>query len=221
MVRIRAEAMTSKVRDRQKAILRAAADAFRERGFRESSMRGIAAKLGMTVGNLYYYFGSKQELLAYCQDATLCRLQAMADWAGALPHRAADRLFLLIVGHVVCLNEAIPGSLAHLAIESLEEPERSRFIARRDRYERALRDVVREGVDAGDFVPTDPKIAVLTILGALNASVLWFRSDGLESAHELGRRMGEHLVRGLLRSITDWRSPTFALPAFDEAALHD
>ena len=50
---------------RRREILAAASRLFRERGLHDAGMREIAAALGMTAGNLYYYFGSKQELLAY------------------------------------------------------------------------------------------------------------------------------------------------------------
>ena len=44
-------------------ILDAAKDEFLEKGFKESSMRRIAQKSKMTVGNLYRYFKNKEDLL--------------------------------------------------------------------------------------------------------------------------------------------------------------
>ena len=44
-------------------ILDAAKDEFMEKGFKESSMRRIAQKSRMTVGNLYRYFKNKEDLL--------------------------------------------------------------------------------------------------------------------------------------------------------------
>jgi AcrR family transcriptional regulator len=35
---------------------------FKDKGFRKSSMRGIAKRAGITAGNLYRYFGSKEDL---------------------------------------------------------------------------------------------------------------------------------------------------------------
>ncbi|MBQ7246063.1 MAG: helix-turn-helix transcriptional regulator [Firmicutes bacterium] len=45
-------------------ILDAAKDEFMENGFKESSMRRIAQKSKMTVGNLYRYFKNKEDILA-------------------------------------------------------------------------------------------------------------------------------------------------------------
>ena len=50
------------VRDK---ILRSAREEFQEHGFEKSSMRSIAQKSKMTVGNLYRYFKSKEELNEY------------------------------------------------------------------------------------------------------------------------------------------------------------
>lgn len=202
MVRIRAwgahSADTDRVRSRKRAILRAAGEAFRARGYHATSMRELATACGMAVGNLYYYFPSKTALLAFCQLETTTRLLAMARTAairGLPPH---ERLRWLIVGHVHCVHESIPGALAHLALDPLPEPERSRCVRRRDRYERSLRDVVAEGVADGHFRAVDARVAAWTILGALNSTVTWFRRGGARSAKELGASMADVLVTGLL-----------------------
>ncbi|OGO78151.1 MAG: hypothetical protein A2Y23_12250 [Clostridiales bacterium GWB2_37_7] len=46
----------------RKAIHQAALAEFYEKGFKEASMRSIAERGGMTVGNLYRYFESKEDL---------------------------------------------------------------------------------------------------------------------------------------------------------------
>src|SRR5215470_533647 len=50
---------------------------FRERGYTETTMRAIAAEAGVSVGNAYYYFDSKEHLVQQFYE----RLQA--------EHRAA------------------------------------------------------------------------------------------------------------------------------------
>ena len=46
----------------RKAILDAAKEEFLEYGFKDASMRRIAAKANMTVGNLYRYFKNKESI---------------------------------------------------------------------------------------------------------------------------------------------------------------
>jgi AcrR family transcriptional regulator len=44
-------------------ILETALELFRERGYEETTMRAIAEKAGVAVGNAYYYFKSKEHLI--------------------------------------------------------------------------------------------------------------------------------------------------------------
>jgi AcrR family transcriptional regulator len=46
----------------RKNIHQSALAEFKDKGFRKSSMRGIAKRAGITAGNLYRYFGSKEDL---------------------------------------------------------------------------------------------------------------------------------------------------------------
>ena len=50
--------------DQTKAlILETALEMFRERGYDETTMRAVAQKAGVSLGNAYYYFGSKEHLI--------------------------------------------------------------------------------------------------------------------------------------------------------------
>src|SRR3954449_10171222 len=173
-----------KVLEKKREILDAASRVFRRRGLQSTGMRDIAAELGMAVGNLYYYFKDKEELLAFIQESTLEGLLALAAQVrkSRLPPDA--RLRLLIEGHVVLLNEEIPGSLAHLEVEALREPWRRKIQDQRDEYERTFREILEEGMAAGVFRQTDPKVGAMAILGALNWTVKWFRPDGGKTALE-------------------------------------
>ena len=52
------------------AILDSAMRLFRERGYEETTMRAIATEAGVSVGNAYYYFASKEHLIqAFYDDA--------------------------------------------------------------------------------------------------------------------------------------------------------
>jgi AcrR family transcriptional regulator len=187
-----------KVLEKKREILDAASRVFRRRGLQSTGMRDIAAELGMAVGNLYYYFKDKEELLAFVQESTLEGLLALAAQVRKSRLPPDGRLRLLIEGHVVLLNEEIPGSLAHLEVEALREPWRRKIQDQRDEYERTFREILEEGMAAGLFRQTDPKVSALAILGAVNWTVKWFRPDGGKTAREIGRECAELLVRGVM-----------------------
>jgi AcrR family transcriptional regulator len=190
-----------KILGKKREILAAASRVFREKGLHAAGMRDIAAELGMAVGNLYYYFKDKEELLAFVQESALSGLLDLAARVRALDLRADQKLWLLLEEHVVRLNdpeEGTPGSLAHLEVEALGERRRTAVLAQRDEYERAVRRLVEEGMDLEVFRPLDAKVAALALLGAVNWTVKWFRPGGGKSAREIGREAAGLLVRGLL-----------------------
>lgn len=160
-------------------------------------MREIAAEIGMHVGNLYYYFENKGELLAYCQEETLAELLALAEEVSALELPADEKLRRLISGHVVRLNETIPGSLAHLEIEAVDDQRRAGIVAKRDAYELAWRRVIELGIEDGTLAPVDSKVAAMSLLGSVNWTVKWFQAGGRRSAGEIGEDFADMLVGGL------------------------
>ena len=52
-------------------ILRTAADLFRERGYRASTLDDIARRLAMSKASLYAYFRAKEEMLAAISRETI------------------------------------------------------------------------------------------------------------------------------------------------------
>lgn len=64
--------------DLRKAILRAARTAFLRGGFESVSMRGLAAKMGCSHGNIYLHFKNKQQLFDCLVE------ESFAQLAGAL-----------------------------------------------------------------------------------------------------------------------------------------
>src|SRR5687767_6574570 len=192
-----AAAEQPRARERRREILRAAARLFREQGLAATGMREIAAASGMAVGNLYYYFRDKGELLAFCQEDALDGLLALAEEVRALPDPPDRKLHRLMVGHVALLHESTPGSIAHLEVSDLPAEARARVLARRDAYEGVYRELLREGQASGAFRSLDVRVAAATILGALNWTAQWYRPGGGKDARRLGEEMADQLLRGV------------------------
>jgi len=185
-------------RDRQRdAILRAAARLFRERGFADTGMRDIAAAADLSAANLYHYFDGKHDLLFYCQDRALDRMIAATVTARREAASAADRLRIVCTAHLQTLLDEIEGATAHLQIDSLPPALRDEIVKKRDRYERALRRLIADGIAAGELVDSDPAIIARAMLGAMNWTVTWFRPDGADTAAAVGEIISRFLVRGV------------------------
>jgi AcrR family transcriptional regulator len=74
------EAVTveSKSTHTRSSIIDAALTLFRERGYDATTMRAIAAEAGVSVGNAYYYFRSKEQLVQGFYDRAQVDHQAVA-----------------------------------------------------------------------------------------------------------------------------------------------
>jgi AcrR family transcriptional regulator len=181
-------------------ILKAAARAFRERGFPAAGMRDIASAADLSPGNLYHYFRGKDEILFFCQDRTLGRLLAALATARRgrqpLPARLAD----LAKAHVLCLVDEVEGSAAHIEVDALPTRLRSQIVAKRDRYERGVRALVAAGMRQGALRSTDSTIATRAFLGALNWTAYWYRPDGPHSAQHVAAVVADVAVSGLLNT---------------------
>ncbi len=182
---------------RRTAILEAAAGVFRERGLAATGMRDIAVAAELSPGNLYYYFKNKAELLYFCQLQALERMLGAAVEFAAGPQPAAVRLKRVIVAHLEITLNAVDGAAAHTEIQELPAELRRRIVARRDRYEHAIRRIIQSGIKRGEFRACDSVLVTRAILGALNWTTRWFRPDGRQSYTEVAECFADYLVGGL------------------------
>jgi AcrR family transcriptional regulator len=160
-------------------------------------MRDIAAAAALSPANLYNYFAGKHEILYFCQDNSLDRMIAALDKARRMRASAASKLRLVIASHLRCVLDEVEGSAAHL-LTALPSRQQRHLLAKRDRYEQGLRNLIARGVRSGEFVPCDPALAARAILGALNWSVQWFSPEGPLTAAEIADGFADYLIRGLL-----------------------
>jgi AcrR family transcriptional regulator len=183
--------------ERRLAILRAAGRVFRRRGYAETGMREIAAEAALSPANLYHYFKGKHELLFFCQDRALDQMLEELRKADRSGESVTGRLRAAIQAHTTCLLDEVEGASAHLEVESLPPALRARIVAKRDRYEKALRRLVSGGVRSGELAPCDPRLVTRAMLGAINWTARWFRSDGPQTAEQVAEALADYLVRGL------------------------
>lgn len=162
-------------------------------------MRDIAAGADLSVANLYHHFSGKDEILFFCQDRSLDLMLASVAAARRRRAGAADQLRHVLRAHAATLLDEVEGAVAHVATDALPDPLRRQIVAKRDRYERALRALVSAGMARGEFVRVDVRLITRAMLGAVNWTATWFRADGERSAGAVAEAMAEYLVRGVSR----------------------
>jgi TetR/AcrR family transcriptional regulator len=188
-----------RTRRRRVEILRSAASAFRRRGYHGASTGEIARALRMTKGSLYYYFKNKEEILFFCHDYSLdvlLELLGRVQTGGGSP---PDKLRALVEAFVHHILDDLRGTALTLEFAALSPPLLRRVIAKRDRFDRGVRQVLQEGIDAGLFARGDAKLLTFAVLGAVNWIPRWFNPRGRASSEEIGRVFAEYLVAGLRR----------------------
>jgi AcrR family transcriptional regulator len=184
---------------RRAEILRSAVAAFRRRGYHGASVDEIAGTLGMTKGNLYYYFKNKEEILFFCHDWSLDilldRLREVQKEGGP-PDRKLRRL---VVAFVHMIIDELHGTALTLDLQALSPAHLKRVIGKRDRFDRGLRRLIEEGIASGAFAPGDPKLLTFAVLGAANWITRWYDPRGPASSDEIGNAFADFLMRGLQR----------------------
>ena len=182
---------------RRLEILRAAGREFRTHGFAETGMRDIAEAAALSPANLYNYFRGKHDLLFFCQDNALDHLLAALEEARRKRTSAAAKLRLVISSHLRCLLDEVEGSAAHLVTTDLTSTQQRYLLAKRDRYEKGVRNLIASGIRTGEFLSGDPALATRALMGALNWSVQWFSPDGPMTTEQIAEGFADYLIRGL------------------------
>ncbi|WP_425044000.1 TetR/AcrR family transcriptional regulator [Primorskyibacter sp. S87] len=158
---------------------------FAQHGFAAVSMRQIAKEVGVQAGALYNYIPDKQSLLFHLMEAHMEEL--LATWrAEELPDSPLERLRKFVGFHIrFHLGRPDEVFIAYMELRNLS-PENFRTIeALRKQYEDALEDILRRGVEAGQFAVPDTKIATLAVIAMLNGVNTWYRSGGRLSLDEV------------------------------------
>src|ERR1051325_4397874 len=159
-------------RERRRAeILRVALRAFRERGYHATTLDSIAEQLGVGKTALYHYFPDKQAILLACHRESLADLERIVAQARRLD-TARERLRYVIMEHVRVMTEAFGASPLAFEVGALSAERQAEIVDGRDRYERALRDIIEQGMKLGTFRRADSKVTAFAILGALNGIAL-------------------------------------------------
>lgn len=196
MVQIRAETRSDA---RRAEILKKASEMFGRKGFHGAGMREIARALGLAPGALYYYFPSKDDLLAACQMLALEKLLASGREVAAADAPPAEKIRRLVAGHLEHVLRTLGGGLAHVEFGGLPPDRLAEVVEKRDEYERIVRGLIAEGVRAGAFRKVDVKLAALALLGALNWAVVWWRPDGEWTVEAVAASVADLILGGLTR----------------------
>ena len=194
--------MSIEAPSRRRAIEDVASGLFRERGYAATSVRDIARALDIQGASLYAHVTSKEDVLWAIVERSASAFEKAGDRALArgagVPADATARLGALVRAHVgvIVADPELASVFVH-EWRHLSGKRRDAILARRDAYERRFRQVIRRGIAARDFAPTDPPLAAAFLLTALNGIAGWYRPAGRLAADRIADQYADLAVRAL------------------------
>ena len=170
-------------------ILQGAAAVFARRGYAQTTIEDIADEVGLNRATLYYYVGTKEELLVALLDGPIETLRIRLEEVAGRPLPAPDKLVAALREYSRTMAElpALFIFLSENVHRAMTGPEADRIRANADRYGRVLAQIIAGGAANGEFrSDIDAQTVVLGILGMFNWMHRWFDPHGRKSLTDFG-----------------------------------
>jgi AcrR family transcriptional regulator len=147
-----------------------------ESGYRHASFAAIARQGGLSSTRLIsYHFDDRDDLMRAVAHDIVERLARHVGERGRSARRAADALEAVVRAHVDFVDTHRPDMVALTALFGAGALHLSAEHA--GGGERGLTELLRAGIDAGEFRPVDPGVAALVVQRALEGVSLRLHTD--------------------------------------------
>lgn len=160
-------------------LLHEAAKLFRDKGYERTTVRDLAAAVGIQSGSLFHHFRTKEEILKAVMVETIRLNTALMQAAVDATSTHRDKLQALIRAELESINGQTGEAMAVLVFEwrSLSEESQAYVLELRDIYEQLWLDVL-ETLRQDGVLAADPFVVRRMLTGALSWTVTWYRPDG-------------------------------------------
>jgi AcrR family transcriptional regulator len=187
------------------AITAAACEAFAERGYHVASIRDIASRAGLSLSALYYWYASKQELLAaVLQSSTNDYFQTCDEALRDTGDDPAEQLRAIVRATVdYRVRRRVESDIAALEWRNLEQQHAGRLDHLREAATVQWAEIIEEGVRRRAFRCEHPADARRSIQAACNAIAQWYDPAGDVSPGELA-----DCYVAIAMRIVDWHPAT-------------
>lgn len=159
-------------------LLREAARLFRDKGYERTTVRDLAAAVGIQSGSLFHHFRTKEEILKAVMVEAIRLNTAIMRAAVSVANSNRDKLRALVSAELESINGQTGEAMAVLVYEwrSLSESSQEEVLKLRDIYESLWLEVLRALKDEGALV-ADPFVVRRMLTGALSWTVTWYRPE--------------------------------------------
>jgi AcrR family transcriptional regulator/transcriptional regulator with XRE-family HTH domain len=170
-------------------VLRAALAEFLGIGYHGATVRGIAARCGLSVSGIYHYYASKQQMLVTILDLTMTELLMRARAARAEGRDPVER-FSLLIEHLALFHthRRELGSVGASEMRSLDAVNRIKIAKMRTAQQRMVDHEVGDAVLEGRFRADHPHEAARAVVTMCTALPTWWRPEGPCSAEQIAEQ---------------------------------
>lgn len=186
---------------KRQAVLKEAGRAFGKRGYHNTSLDDVAKALQVSKGTLYNYVKDKQEILYECHAISYALGERAIKLGREHGGTGADILRETLVNYIRSLTEELGSFAVLMEVDALRPSDRAKAVKIRDAFEGEFVAMVKLGIADGSLRETDPKLAVYTLMGAINWLPRWYSTEGRLSGEQVAVQMADILVNGLARNL--------------------
>ncbi len=185
-------------------ILVAAARVMEREGFANASLRQIAEEAGMTKAGLYYHVASKETLLYALHERFASKLRDSALRIVESDSSPTEKLRELIIETVQTAGTFQSEGTVFLREYGHLTGEMAVTIGKsRDQFRTDFEQVIKAGMDTGEFHSGDAHLDALAILGACNFTAFWYDPEGPLKITKIAESFADRLLYGMRTSGTD------------------
>ncbi|WP_369602754.1 TetR/AcrR family transcriptional regulator [Hahella sp. SMD15-11] len=167
-------------------LLAQAAHLFKTRGYERTTVRDLAAAVGIQSGSIFHHFRTKEDILYAIMEETIHYITARMKAALAEAGDPAAQVRALIRCELESIHGETSEAMTVLVYEwrSLSEARQARILKMRDEYEQLWLDALSAAREAG-YLDADVWVLRRFLTGALSWTVFWYKPGGSMSLDDL------------------------------------
>ena len=179
-----------------------AAEIIAQKGYGGTSLKDVAAKMGISRAGLYYHFPTKETILeALIEEVTVSSQRQSSAIAARAELDVEEALRIVTQTQVRWILEH---GILFKVVDRSEADLPPRLLDLHSNAKRAVLDnftrIIDRGIDEGLFKPLDARVAAFNIIGMCSWTAWWFKASGRQTVDDVVEITSAMAVASVMRS---------------------
>lgn len=168
-------------------IVEVASHLFYQRGYSSCTLDNVAENLGVTKPFLYSYFRNKEAILAAICEVGISEALAVLEATLAGEHKDHSALLAEVVRKVgkIVIDRQEYVVVYQREMKHLSAADHERILRLRHSFDHQISELIREGVEAGEFRQDTDSFVAVWIGGLISWIPTWYSPGGQRSAEDV------------------------------------